>query len=170
MCIRDRSGSDPNDPLVGDRQTFWDMRAAMNFILGGMSSGLAVAAYAMWTIRVIPDSALPWFFAAAGVGMGIGLLFVFAEIGRRARFLYVLRRPQTSWMTRETYAVAAFYPAVVADLVWPSPILHTVVALAAAAFLVCQGRILHAGKGVPCLLYTSPSPRDGLLSRMPSSA
>ena len=25
-------------------------------------------------------------------------------------------------------------------------------------------------KGKPCLLYTSPSPRDGLLSRMPSSA
>ena len=24
--------------------------------------------------------------------------------------------------------------------------------------------------GQPCLLYTSPSPRDGLLSRMPSSA
>ena len=24
--------------------------------------------------------------------------------------------------------------------------------------------------GTPCLLYTSPSPRDGLLSRMPSSA
>ena len=42
---------------------------------------------------------------------------------------------------------------------------------------------LHPGKGIPigaaflskdvvypCLLYTSPSPRDGLLSRMPSSA
>ena len=26
------------------------------------------------------------------------------------------------------------------------------------------------GKGQACLLYTSPSPRDGLLSRMPSSA
>ena len=25
-------------------------------------------------------------------------------------------------------------------------------------------------KGANCLLYTSPSPRDGLLSRMPSSA
>ena len=25
-------------------------------------------------------------------------------------------------------------------------------------------------KAGPCLLYTSPSPRDGLLSRMPSSA
>ena len=29
---------------------------------------------------------------------------------------------------------------------------------------------LSDGKGVICLLYTSPSPRDGLLSRMPSSA
>ena len=27
-----------------------------------------------------------------------------------------------------------------------------------------------AGKSTTCLLYTSPSPRDGLLSRMPSSA
>ena len=26
------------------------------------------------------------------------------------------------------------------------------------------------GQPTPCLLYTSPSPRDGLLSRMPSSA
>ena len=26
------------------------------------------------------------------------------------------------------------------------------------------------GMGKNCLLYTSPSPRDGLLSRMPSSA
>ena len=26
------------------------------------------------------------------------------------------------------------------------------------------------GKYTDCLLYTSPSPRDGLLSRMPSSA
>ena len=28
----------------------------------------------------------------------------------------------------------------------------------------------HAGLARNCLLYTSPSPRDGLLSRMPSSA
>ena len=30
--------------------------------------------------------------------------------------------------------------------------------------------ILSLAKGGGCLLYTSPSPRDGLLSRMPSSA
>ena len=34
------------------------------------------------------------------------------------------------------------------------------------------GRALVVGSGLgeDCLLYTSPSPRDGLLSRMPSSA
>ena len=121
----------------------------MNFILGGMSSGLAVAAFLAWVLGGVPDAALPWFFAAAGVGMAVGLLFVFAEIGRPVRFLYVLRRPRTSWMTRETYAVAVFYPAVAADFLWPSPILHVLVAVAAAAFLFCQGRILHAGKGIP---------------------
>ena len=40
--------------------------------------------------------------------------------------------------------------------------------------LMCEpGRSLVATAGVTlysCLLYTSPSPRDGLLSRMPSSA
>ena len=30
--------------------------------------------------------------------------------------------------------------------------------------------VLFGGTNIPCLLYTSPSPRDGLLSRMPSSA
>ena len=38
---------------------------------------------------------------------------------------------------------------------------------------VIVGKLLEANKssqGYDCLLYTSPSPRDGLLSRMPSSA
>ena len=30
--------------------------------------------------------------------------------------------------------------------------------------------VLEAQRLISCLLYTSPSPRDGLLSRMPSSA
>ena len=32
------------------------------------------------------------------------------------------------------------------------------------------GRVLWVGEDMPCLLYTAPSPGDGLLSRMPSSA
>ena len=33
-----------------------------------------------------------------------------------------------------------------------------------------QPSVVEVGKTKICLLYTSPSPRDGLLSRMPSSA
>ena len=35
---------------------------------------------------------------------------------------------------------------------------------------VHPGNNVGIGKDHTCLLYTSPSPRDGLLSRMPSSA
>ena len=38
------------------------------------------------------------------------------------------------------------------------------------AWAICQ-QLAEAGADLfLCLLYTSPSPRDGLLSRMPSSA
>ena len=36
--------------------------------------------------------------------------------------------------------------------------------------LDADGRDQATARGKTCLLYTSPSPRDGLLSRMPSSA
>ena len=41
------------------------------------------------------------------------------------------------------------------------------------ALIVCDaagGVYVFNGQSGDCLLYTSPSPRDGLLSRMPSSA
>ena len=41
--------------------------------------------------------------------------------------------------------------------------------LAIQAKQISKKSVLIAGS-LPCLLYTSPSPRDGLLSRMPSSA
>ena len=50
---------------------------------------------------------------------------------------------------------------------------HPTVARVDVAFMYCSLQFeaaKDAGSSVPCLLYTSPSPRDGLLSRMPSSA
>jgi len=141
--------SNPANPMVGKRQTFWDYRAAMNFTLGGMSSGLVVMATLAHFFSGLSLEALLYLNVAAGAGMGIGLLFVFMEIGRKARFWRALLRPQSSWMTRETYAVGVFYPALLADLIWPGTLLHLLVALAALAFLYCQARILHAAKGIP---------------------
>ena len=140
---------DPADPLVGPKQTFWDFRAAMNFVMGGMSTGLAVLAALAHFFAGLPEAALLHLYAVAGAGMAIGLFFVFMEIGRKFRFLRVLMRPQSSWMTRETYAVAIFYPALLVDLIRPHLALHLLVALAALLFLYCQARILHAAKGIP---------------------
>ena len=39
-----------------------------------------------------------------------------------------------------------------------------------SSFFEFDDALVQARKIISCLLYTSPSPRDGLLSRMPSSA
>ncbi len=150
--LDDERLSDPANPLVGARQTYWDTRAAMNFILGGMASGLVVVAWLAQAAGLLEPASLPGVNVVAAALMAVGLFFVFLKIGRKLRFLYVLRRPQTSWMTRETWCVAAFYPAVAAGLLSSSGelhALHALAALAAAGFLVCQACILHASKGIP---------------------
>ena len=43
-------------------------------------------------------------------------------------------------------------------------------AIASAMALISVSKCQWMTKFISCLLYTSPSPRDGLLSRMPSSA
>ena len=47
-------------------------------------------------------------------------------------------------------------------------LLHDSRVVVATATLALQHQLVE--RDIPCLLYTSPSPRDGLLSRMPSSA
>jgi phenylacetyl-CoA:acceptor oxidoreductase subunit 2 len=141
--------ADPENPLVGQLQRFWDFRAAANFILGGMGSGLAAAAAAPALAVGLSDAATRMLLFASGVLMAAGLGFVFFKIGRKLRALYALRRPQSSWMTREIYAAAAFYPLLALDLWRPHLALHALVGLAALGFLYCQARILFASKGVP---------------------
>jgi phenylacetyl-CoA:acceptor oxidoreductase subunit 1 len=141
--------ADAENPLVGSRQRWWDMRAAMNFILGGLGSGLAVIAALADLVLDIPEEVLLYAFVVAGAVVALGLTSVFFKIGRKTRFLYVLRRPQTSWMSREVYVVVGFYAALGAYFVWPDPALAAIVAGLALAFVVCQARILFAAKGIP---------------------
>jgi DMSO reductase anchor subunit/ferredoxin len=141
--------SDPANPLVGQRQTLWDWRAAMNWCFGGASSGLAVMATLFAGAGWLDAAALPRLFVIAAALMAIGLFFVFLKIGRKLRFWRAVSRPHTSWMSRELYAVALFYPAVLAALVRPQPALYAIVALSALAFLICQAKILHRARGIP---------------------
>jgi len=141
--------SDPANPLVGPLQTLWDWRAAMNWIMGGIGAGMAFVAWlASLTGAVYPDMVAS-LHVVAGAVMAVGLFCVFLKIGRKLRFWRAVSRPQTSWMTRELYVVAIFYPAVLANLLWPSAILSALGGLLALGFLYCQARILHMARGIP---------------------
>ncbi|HUX23979.1 MAG TPA: 4Fe-4S dicluster domain-containing protein, partial [Burkholderiales bacterium] len=78
--------ADPANPLVGKLQTLWDWRAAMNWIFGGISAGMAVAAWLASLAGVFPVNRVPVTQFAAAVLMAIGLFFVFLKIGRKLRF------------------------------------------------------------------------------------
>ena len=146
--------ADPANPLVGTLQPFWDWRAAMNWMFGGVGSGFVFAAW-LASFAVPAEAAAEyalWLSAAqfAGAGlMAIGLFFVFLKIGRKLRFWRAVSRPQTSWMTRELYVVAVFGIAVLLGIATQHPVAQTVSALAALCFLACQAMILYRARGIP---------------------
>ena len=55
------------------------------------------------------------------------------------------------------------------EMKMPSPG-ESITEVEVAQLLVSNGDVVELDQPIACLLYTSPSPRDGLLSRMPSSA
>lgn len=122
-------------------QQHWDARAAANFMLGGAGAGLLIAAALGY-----PDGRAPILLALGLIAAGLGAVWL--EIGRKLRAINVFFNPFTSWMTRESFAAVLVFAFGAAALWRPQPFLP-VAAAAALAFLFCQGRILHASKGIP---------------------
>ena len=141
--------NDPETELTGHLQTFWDMRAAMNFILGGLGSGAAVTTYIFSLYEDLAFGGIRMVFSIAAAVMAVGLFFVWLKIGRKLRAAYVILRPQTSWMSREVYAVAVFAVGLAGSWVLPHNGWLWLAALGAAGFLYAQARILQASKGIP---------------------
>lgn len=133
------------NPAAPTLQTIWDWRAALNFIGGGTGTGLLLvtAVAALFGASILAPTLAGLAFVAAGLSM------VWLEIGRPLRALHVFFNQRTSWMTREgTVAVPLMAVGLLAAwLEWLGLVL--LVALLAAAFLYCQGRILRASKGIP---------------------
>lgn len=125
-------------------QRYWDWRAAGNFICGGAGTGLVIATAVAWT-----SGASSWFALLAGLGfVGLGLLFVWLEIGRPWRAINVFLHPRSSWMTREALLGAPLMAAGAAALFFDFRFV-LLAALLAAGYLYCQARMLHASRGVP---------------------
>lgn len=126
-------------------QTNWDLRAAGNFVFGGAGTGLVIFAalgHAFGAAYLLP--------ALVGlVLVGMGLLCVWAEIGRPLRALNVYRHAKTSWMTREAM-VAPFLFASGLGAAWTgSEALVWTAAALALGYLTCQAQMIRASKGIP---------------------
>lgn len=140
----------PDEVVPGPRQTFWDIRAAMNFVLGGIGAGTAVVGFLLALVGGISRGDLFLPYTAAAVLMAAGLFCVWLKIGRRLRAPLAVLRPNSSWMTRELYAAVVFFGVFALGWLGISNLwLDLTMALAAAVFLYCQARILHASKGIP---------------------
>jgi phenylacetyl-CoA:acceptor oxidoreductase subunit 2 len=123
-------------------QQHWDARAALNFMLGGSGAGLLVA-----TALAYPDGRAPLALALAMIAAGLAAVWL--EIGKKLRAINVFFNPFTSWMTRESFAAVLVFAFGAAALFWRAQPFLPLAGLAALAFVFCQGRILHASKGIP---------------------
>jgi phenylacetyl-CoA:acceptor oxidoreductase subunit 2 len=135
------------DPSYGPnpwQQAHWDVRAAANFVCGGMGSGLVVAA----ALSGARGTALAAPMLAGTALVALGLASVFAELGRPLRAANVIRNPRTSWMSREAL-VAPLLVASALAAAFGLPALAPVAAALALVFVYCQGRMVHAAKGIP---------------------
>ena len=126
-------------------QKHWDWKASGNFLCGGAGAGLlafaTIASFAGIPVLV------PGLVALAMIALGLTLLMF--KIGRPLRFLYVLRQPQRSWMSREAWVAGALFPLALAALWFGHPIALVAAATVGLLFLFCQGMILEQSKGIP---------------------
>ena len=147
--------SDPAPPSLGEgkirargvepwHQRHWDWKAAGNFICGGAGSSLFT--FAAIASLVLGSFWLGW---VALSFVALGLFLVLLKIGRPLRFMFVMRQPQRSWMTRESWIAVAFFPVGALATWFESPTLMIPAALLCLLFLFSQAMILREAKGIP---------------------
>ena len=76
--MNDEALTEPDNPLTGQAQTYWDLRAAMNFIMGRIWRGPGYNGHLMHLGGGLNEMAMFKMFTGAGVIIAIGL-FCLAE-------------------------------------------------------------------------------------------
>ena len=116
----------------------------------------------------------PWFAGLALIliswGLVWGLLYAPADYQQGNSFRIIYVHVPAAILGQSLFLFMAVAGAI--GLIWKIKVAFMVArsATLVGASFTALALITGAVWGKPCLLYTSPSPRDGLLSRMPSSA
>lgn len=137
----------PSVVLIPARpQTLWGWPAVVNFVLGGLGSGLylvaAVTAGFGRTPAVLTAAWLGPLLVLAGFGA------VALEAGRPHRGARVLARVTTSWMSRECALGLGFAALAALEFLAPGSLARMAAAALAALFAVAQGFIPRRARAV----------------------
>lgn len=136
--------------IKAKRQKVWGWPAALNFILGGMAAGLYLLALPLisqdeGSFIVSRQNAIKLIAPSL---VCLGFLSLSLEAGRPRRVLYLLRNLRTSWMSLETLTGLTFISTALLDLVFPSPGLRWIAALAALGFILSQSLLLYSSSAL----------------------
>jgi phenylacetyl-CoA:acceptor oxidoreductase subunit 2 len=126
-------------------QPHWNWKAAGNFLCGGAGTGL----FAVAAVAAAGDAPFGAPVSIATALVACGLFLLLFKIGRPLRSIYVLRQPQRSWMCREAWVAAVFFPLAL-FAVWSASVASAMFAAGVGLlFLYCQAMILKEAKGIP---------------------
>ena len=148
-------------------------RATVAWLLAKLGGGASAAAPPSWQLRVFACRALSALCQRfprviceqlPSIVPALTPLVWEAKIAVSERALEALEQ---LYNTIQNNDVVPFIPTLFAALKAPKEITETIHKLSSIVFVQ---QVRAPELSIFCLLYTSPSPRDGLLSRMPSSA
>ncbi|MBI3031548.1 MAG: polysulfide reductase NrfD [Candidatus Rokubacteria bacterium] len=128
------------------KQTLWGRLAVVNFFLGGAGAGAYLVAVSLAGFSPTPLVRLALILGPLLVLAGF--LSVAVEAGRPLRGPKVLRRVETSWMSRESWAGGAFIALAALDFVAPWVGWRLAAAPVALLFVLAQGWVLSNCRGV----------------------
>ncbi|RMF90417.1 MAG: hypothetical protein D6736_06770 [Nitrospinota bacterium] len=140
-----------NLPLKGQelvppmQQQVWGWPAVLNFVWGGMGTGVYLLGLLMTVLGMGQPAGLK---LLAPVLVSLGFLAVTMEAGRPLRAPHLLRHLGRSWMSREALAGLLFLPLAFLDWLFPSPVFQVPAAIAAAGLMLSQGYILYRARAV----------------------
>jgi DMSO reductase anchor subunit len=132
------------------RQKVWGWPVVVNFLLGGMASGLYLLGYFLRDDFVLNmgSAQRTTFSLLPAIFICLGFLTVGIESGRPSRGKYLLLHSQRSWMSREVLFGGIFVAFSVFNCFFSHLIFKFVASLAAIGFVLAQGMMVFRACGI----------------------
>jgi phenylacetyl-CoA:acceptor oxidoreductase 27-kDa subunit len=150
QAVERSMNGNPLELIPPQTQSVWGWPALVNFSVGGAGAGLCV-----WSVLLGLEAWWPLLGASLIL---LGFMTLTLEAGRPLRAVYALANLRRSWMSREALAGGLVVLSAGAGFAFSHVSWLVLAAIAAGVFLVCQGGILYASRGIAawCVSWIVP--------------